>query len=107
MSLSPRVRFRPLPPITFSGVPPVANVAGRAGDNNYQVVGGGAQFAEFLVDGGLNMRGIGTSETFWTLLVVLVVPFGWLFPFLLYAARLVARWRPSPVPVRLVRPRER
>lgn len=51
------------------------------------------------------MRGMGTSETFWTLLVVLVVPFGWLFPFLLYAARLVARAKPSPVTVRFIRSR--
>lgn len=50
------------------------------------------------------MRGV-NSETFWTLLVVLVVPFGWLFPFLLYAGRLVARSRPSLAPVRLVRSR--
>lgn len=50
------------------------------------------------------MRGVG-SETFWTLLIVTVVPFGWLFPFLLYTARLVARSKPSLVPVRLVRSR--
>ncbi len=50
------------------------------------------------------MRGLGTSETFWTLLIVLVVPFGWLFPFLLHTARLIAR-KPSPVPVRADRRR--